>query len=418
MLMWNRRRSRMRGGIVAGLDIGSSKVCCIIAQAQGENSFEILGVGHQLSSGIKSGIVTNMEEVVTSIVNAVHTAEKMAGITIRDVIISVNGAQLKSVNCVVELNVSGHPIDDADIRRALFQAKGGKEDSDFQVLTNIPTGYSLDGAKGIRDPRGMYGDRLRVSIHTLLSKPSLLYNLNTCVARSHLETTGSVAAAYASGLACLVEDERELGAILIDMGGSTTSFAVFYEGQLHSTGSIPLGGTNVTMDIARCFSTTLSHAERLKTLYGSATSSSSDDRETITVPLVGEGRGEGANQMPRSALVSIIQPRIEEIFEHTREQLLKVGIDPSRGRRIVLTGGGSQLAGIREIASVVLGKNVRLGRPLSLVSSELSQNAAFSTCAGLLSYGQAEYLAYLHAFPQTWPKRLFSKVEALFRRVL
>ncbi len=415
--MWNRRHSRMRGGIVAGLDIGSSKVCCIIAQAQGENSFEILGVGHQLSSGIKSGIVTNMEEVVTSIVNAVHTAEKMAGTTLHDVIISVNGTQLKSVNCVVQLNVSGHPIDDADIRRALFQAKGENESSEFQVFHNIPTGYSLDGAKGIRDPRGMHGDRLRVSIHTLLSRPSLLYNLSTCVARSHLEIRGSVAAAYASGLACLVEDEKELGAILIDMGGSTTSFAVFYEGQLYHTGSIPLGGVNVTIDIARCLSTTVSHAERLKTLYGSATASSGDERETITVPLVGEGRGEGANQMPRSALVSIIKPRIEETFELIREQLLKAGIDPSRGRRIVLTGGGSQLVGVREIAAVILGKNVRLGRPLSLVSPELSQNASFSTCVGLLSYGQAEYLAYLQAFPQTWPKRISAKVRSVLKQM-
>ena len=417
MLTWPRRRSRARGGIVAGLDIGSSKVCCVIAQIQGEGSFEILGVGHQLSKGIKSGIVIDMDEVVTSIVNAVHTAEKMAGLTIRDVIISVNGAHLKSINFAVELNVSGHAIDEADIRHALFQARQEDKDAELQVLHNIPTGYVLDGTKGIRDPRGMYGDLLRVAVHTILSKPGALYNLSTCVARSHLEISGSIAAAYASGLACLVEDERELGAILIDMGGSTTSFAVFYEGQLQYTKCIPLGGDHVTMDIARCFLTTLTHAERLKTLHGSAVASASDDRETIVVPLVGEHRGEGINQMPRSALVAIIRPRIEETFDHIRTHLLKIGIDPSQGRRIVLTGGGSQLAGVREIASLILGKNIRLGRPLSLGSSEVSQNASFSTCIGLLSYGQAEYLAYLQATPQNFQQLIISKFKALFKYI-
>ncbi len=417
--MLNRRHhhSWLRGGIVAALDVGSSKVCCVIAQVRGGHSFEILGFGHQVSSGIKSGVVIDMDSVITSIVNAVHTAEKMAGMTIRDVIVSINGVHLKSVNFAVEMNVVGHPINEADIRRALLQAKGAKEGSDLSVLHTIPTGYALDGAKGIRDPRGMYGKRLRVSVHTLLSKASALHNLSTCVARSHLEVVGSVTAAYASGLACLVEDERDLGVILIDMGGSTTSFAIFYEGQLRYTECIPVGGSHVTMDIARGFSTTLNHAERLKTLYGSAMPSVSDDREMIVVPLVGERRGEGVNQMPRSALVSIIKPRIEETFEYVRDRLLKAGVDPSIGRRVVLTGGASQLAGVREIASLILGKNIRLGRPLSLASSELAQNPSFSTCIGLLSYGQAEYLSYLHAFPQTRLRRLLAKVGSFLKHI-
>lgn len=417
MLAWGRRRSKARRGIVSALDIGSSKVCCVIAQLQGEGSFEILGVGHQLSTGLKSGVVTNMDEVVTSIVNAVHTAEKMAGLTIRDVIVSVNGAHLKSLNFAVELNVAGHAIDEADIRRALFQAKESIKEKDLQVLHNIPTGYALDGTKGIRDPRGMYGDQLRVAVHTILSNPGALYNLNTCVARSHLEISGNVAAAYASGLACLVDDERELGAILIDMGGSTTSYAVFYEGQLQHTGCVPLGGDHITMDIARCFLTTLTHAERLKTLHGSAVASASDERETVVIPLVGESRGEGINQMPRSALVAVIRPRVEEIFDYIRSRLLKAGIDSSQGRRIVLTGGGSQLSGVREIASVMLGKNIRFGRPLSLGSSELSQNASFSTCIGLLSYGQAEYMAHLQAMPQNWYQWILLKIKALLRYI-
>src|SRR3990167_9407610 len=248
MRSWGNYPSRMRGGLIAALDVGSSKVCCAIAQVQAGGSFEVLGFAQQLSSGVKSGVVIDMEEVITSIVNAVHGAEKMAGVTIREVMVSVNGAHLKSVNFAVELNVAGHPIDDMDIHKVLSQAKIVREDPALQVLHTFPTGYALDGAKGIRDPRRMSGDRLSVAIHTLFGKSNPLYNVSTCVARSHLDVIGLVAAPYASGLACLVEDEMELGVILIDMGGSTTSFAVFHEGQLRHAECIPIGGHHITMD--------------------------------------------------------------------------------------------------------------------------------------------------------------------------
>lgn len=417
MWNWSRHHSGRRGGLIAALDVGSSKVCCAIAQIQGKENFEILGVGQQLSSGVKAGVVIDMEEAITSIVNAVHTAEKMADVTLQDIIVNINGTQLKSVNLAVEMSVSGHPIDDSDIRRALLQATTSQKDPSFQTLHTIPTSYALDGTKGIRDPRGMCGDRLWVSVYTLFTKNSPLYNLSTCVARSHLAIASIVAAPYASGLACLVEDEMELGAVVIDMGGSTTSFAVFYEGQLRYAECIPIGGNHVTMDIARGFSTTLTHAERLKTLYGSAIPSVADDREMIMVPLVGEKKGEGMNQMPRSSLVSIIKPRIEEIFEYVRNQLLKAGISQFMGGRVVLTGGGSQLAGSREVASMILGKNIRLGKPLHLSSSEFSQDPSFSTCAGLLSYGQAEHIAYLQAFPQKRSKQVLTQIGSFFKQI-
>lgn len=417
MRSWKRHHPRARGGIIAALDVGSSKVSCAIAQLRGTDYPELLGVGQQLSTGLKSGIIVDMEDVITSIVNAVHTAEKMAGLTIRDVLLSINGTHLKSVNVVVEMNVSNHPIDDADIRRALLQAKTAQEDAAYQVLHTAPTSYTLDGTKGVRDPRGMHGDRLLVSVYSLFSRSSFLQNLSTCVARSHLEVSGLVAAPYASALACLVEDEMELGAILIDMGGGTTSLAVFNEGQLRHTECIPVGGHHVTTDIARGFSTTLVNAERLKTLYGSAMPSVADDREMITVPLVGEKRGEGTNHMPRATLVSIIKPRIEEIFEHVRNRLEKGGNDSLMGRRVVLTGGASQLAGVREVASMILGKNIRLGKPLYLTSSEVSQDPSFAACAGLLVYGQAEHMAYMQSLPDTRSKRALLQIRTLLKQI-
>lgn len=417
MLKKKRTHPRKKSGIIAALDVGSSKVSCAIAEIKGSGDFEILGFSSQLAGGIKAGVVIDMEEAITSIVNAVHSAEKMAGITVKDIIVSVNGTHLKSAKFMVEMDVSGHPIDEADTRRVLTQAKACQTNQDLQLLHMVPTGYSLDGVKGIRDPRGMHGDKLRVSIYGLFSKAGPLQNLSTCVMRSHLQISSLVAAPYASGLSCLVEDEMDLGALVIDMGGSTTSLAIFHDGQLRYADCIPVGGAAITMDIASCFSTTLSNAERLKNLFGSAMPSVSDDREMISVPLVGENRGESMNQMPRSALVAIIKPRVEEIFEMVRACLEKSGLDHVTGGRVILTGGGSQLTGIKEVASMVLGKNVRLGKPLNLKNSEVSQDPSLSACAGLLSYGQAQHYAFLQSFPQIKSFKIFEKMGSLIRQI-
>src|SRR3989338_3523848 len=417
MLNWNRDHLRRRGSVIAGLDVGSTKVICAIAQVKGKDEIEIIGVGQHSSAGVKSGLIIDMEASVNSIVNAVHMAEKMAGITLQNVIISINGSHLQSVTLSVEMDVSGHTINNADVRKILMQAKASQESQVFQTLHMVPTSYALDETKGVRDPRGMYGEKLKVSIYALLSKASPIYNLSTCVARSHLEVASIVAAPYASGLACLVGDEMELGVILIDMGGSTTSFAVFHEGQLRHAECIPIGGHHITMDIARGFSTTLPHAERLKTLYGSAVSSVADDREMITVPLVGEKRGESVNQMPRSALVSIIKPRVEEIFDYVKERLSKTGGKVFLGGRLVLTGGASQLAGAREIASLTLRKNVRLGKPLHIGSSELAQSPSFSTCAGLLSYGQGGHQTHQRGLSMKNSRLALQQVGSFLKKI-
>ena len=417
MWSWDRNSPRLKGSLITALDVGSSKVSCAVAQLYDSGVFEVLGVGVQLSSGVKAGVVIDMDDVITSIVNAVHTAEKMAGVTVRDVILSVNGTHLKSSKFIMEMNVSGHPIDGADIRRALSQAREARMDHTFQNLHTFPTGYALDGMRGIRDPRGMFGDQLKVSAHCLRCKASPLYNLNACVEKSHLDVISYVAAPYASGLSCLVEDEMNLGAILVDMGGSTTSFAIFHGGQVSYAECLPIGGEHITKDIARCFSTTMSNAERLKTLYGSALPLVQDEREMIIVPQVGERRGDSANQLPRSSLIEIIKPRIEETFEYVKDRLQKAGINPQGGQRVVLTGGASQMAGAKEIGSMTLGKNIRLGRPLHLGSSELSQDPSFATCAGLLFYGQAEHLSYQQGIPESRSKKAMAKFGSVLKKI-
>ena len=287
----------------------------------------------------------------------------------------------------VETPISGPEISDADLRNVLSQGNGIEQPSDRELLHCIPVGYRIDSTRGIRDPRGMFADMLGVDMHLVTARTATLRNLATSVERCHLDIEAAVAAPYASGLACLVEDEIDLGVTIIDMGGGTTTIAVFYDGEVIHTESIPVGGQHVTSDIARGLSTPLAHAERMKTLFGSALPSPSDERELIDVPLIGEARSNQPNHVPRSLLNGIIRPRLEETFELVRSHLEVAGMDRFAGRRLVLTGGASQLQGVRELASLVLEKQVRMGRPMRISGlAEATSGPAFSTGTGLLRY--------------------------------
>jgi cell division protein FtsA len=266
-----------------------------------------------------------------------------------------------------------------------------REDSERKIIHTIPIAYSVDENTAIRDPRGMYGEKLGVNMHVVSVAKSAERNLGACINRCRLGIEARATAPYASGLACLVEDEKKLGAVVIDMGGGTTTLAVFVDGAVVHTDCIPLGGDQVTNDIARGLSAPLSFAERTKALYGSAIPSPSDDNEILTVPLVGEEELAEANRIPRSMLVGIIRPRVEEIFEIVRTRLETTGFDRIAGRRVVLTGGASQLTGIRELASGMLDKQVRLGRPMGRPGGlkglpEAAGGPAFATCAGLVEF--------------------------------
>ncbi|HEY0835176.1 MAG TPA: cell division protein FtsA [Azospirillum sp.] len=374
-----------RGGFVAALDVGSTKVCCLIARVEDAGAARIMGVGHQLAAGVRAGTIIDMEAAETSIGAAVHAAEQMAGETIRDVLINISGGYPTSHAFNAEVSVPGQEVTDSDVRRALAHARALQVGADQQLIHAIPVGFAVDGNRGIRDPRGMYADRLGVQVHVITASAGAMRNLQTCVARCHLDIESMVVSPYASGLACLVEDEMELGVACIDMGGGTTTISVFFEGQMVWTDCIPVGGSHVTNDIARGLTTAVVHAERMKTLYGSAMASAADEREMIDVPQVGEEERGQTNQVPKSLLVRIIQPRLEEIFELVRSRLEQSGFGKLAGRRVVLTGGASQLPGTRELAQLILDKQVRLGRPTRIAGlPEANGGPAFSTAAGLL----------------------------------
>ncbi|MDO8605342.1 MAG: cell division protein FtsA [Phaeospirillum sp.] len=377
----------IRNGLVAAVDVGTTKVCCFIARVQDDGTPRIIGIGHQLARGMRNGGVVDMEELETSIRASVDAAEDMAGERIRTVAVNISGGHPTSTNVKVEVSTNGHPVNEADIRRMLEHGCAHHESHDRELIHAIPVDYTIDGNEGIKDPRGMFGDRLGVAIHVISAGIGQVRNLSTVVNRCHLDIEARVVSPYAAGLACLVDDEKQLGVTCIDMGGGTTSIAVFLGGQLVHTDVIAVGGAHVTSDIARGLSTPLVHAERMKTLYGSAIPSPSDDRETLKVPLVGEDEDGATNQVPRSMLIQIIQPRIEETFELVRSHLEDSGFDKMAGRRVVLTGGASQMQGVRDLAGLVLDKQVRLGRPVGLQGlPEALGGPAFSTCAGLIRY--------------------------------
>ena len=374
-------------GPIAAIDVGSTKTACFVARADENGGLRVVGIGCQASRGIQAGTIVNMEAAEQSIAAAVNAAEEMAGETLRQVWLNVSGGQPRSRSVAVDVTIAGHAVGDADLRRVMQHSRQAIDTTERAVIHAMPVGYSIDGNRGIRDPRGMVGDRLGVNVHLVTVADGPLANLETCVARCHLDVAGRVSTPYASALASLVKDEMDLGVTVLDMGGGTTSVAVFFDGDCIHVDMVPVGGQHVTNDIARVLSTPAEKAERLKTLYGSALGCSDDDREMIDVPLIGEAEGSGINQVPRSMLTSIIRPRIEETVEMVRTRLAAAGLDKLGGRRLVLTGGAAQLHGARDLVGHILAKQVRVGQPLWLKGlAQATSGPAFATCAGLLRH--------------------------------
>jgi cell division protein FtsA len=380
-------RGLTRGDVIAALDVGSSKICCLIARVQDDGALHIIGVGQQLSKGIRAGAIVDMASAERAIGTTVHLAEQMAGETIREVLVNVSGGHPASHITTGEISIGGRQVTYDDMRRAVVQARFFQAPADQEKIHNIVLGYTLDDSGVTHDPRGMSGDKLEVQLHGVTVGASVVRNLATCVARCHLDINRFVASPYAAGLAALNQDEMEFGSVLIDMGAGTTTISVFLEGKCVHIDGLPIGGGHVTNDIARGLTTSVAHAERLKAIYGSAIANAADDRELIDVPLVGEDEQSQGNHVPKSLLVGIIEPRLEEILELVRSRLEAGGLGRAAGLRVVLTGGASQMKGMRELAQLILDKRVRLGNAGRISGlGETFTGPAFATVAGLLAF--------------------------------
>lgn len=387
-----RKPSKQRAKVIAGLDIGTNKVACFIAQNDGQAGPVVTGSGQYASGGMRGGEVIDLEGLRDAVGEAVGAAENMAGIQIERLAISISGGKQRSTIHRAEITIPEGRVGERDIARLLKKALEQDIEEGRTVLHRLPLQYTLDNVRGIRDPFGMQGSTLSVDMVVVTAATSTLENIRTVVEMNHLQVECFVASAYASGLAALVEDEKDLGATVIEMGAGVTSIAIFMEGHLVYVNTVPLGGMHVTSDIARVVSTPMEEAERIKTLHGSVLTAIGDTDNLITLPQIGDDSKQNPQQIEIGLLGEIIRPRIEEIFEYLLKPLEKTGLNAAAGQRVVLTGGAAQLTGIEDYLTTLFGRSVRIGKPMGMAGiADPTRGPAFATTAGLLRFISVEF---------------------------
>ena len=366
------------------LDIGTTKMCCLIARRRPGGSLEVQGAGYQLAEGLRAGEIVDVEAAEASILAVVHEAEQQARVMLREVVLGLSAGRPRSLRAAVEIELGGRAVTGDDLERALVHARAEARVEGREILHAMPIQISLDGGQPLRDARGMLGERLRVEVHLVQVAAAPLHNLVAAVERCHLEVAAVVAAPYAAGVGSLSADELAVGALALDLGGGVTGVARFAQGRLQEIHTVPLGGRHVTQDLAFGLSTGWPQAERLKTLYGSVLSRAGDAHQRLEVAGLGDPEDPPLQIVSRARLTEIIRPRVEEIFQLVRARLAETEL-PLVGRRLVLTGGGSTLEGVVELAEEMFGMPARLGRALPLGGRlEIAGLPGGTTAAGLL----------------------------------
>lgn len=405
--------------VIAALDIGTSKVSCVIAKVK-DKKVAIQGYGYCAAKGIKNGVVVDINQATIAVCNAVEAAEQMANERITNVIVNISGDRTRSV--VRSSSISLHknrPVTEEEVKKVTDKGLMKVDVEGNEPIHFLTMGYHVDNGEEVKNPINIYGDNLSVDILLGLYPRTMYRNLMTVVGSARLDVEMKAFSAYASGLACLVEDEKELGATVIDIGGGTTSIASFKNGHPVYFSSIPVGGINVTNDIALGLTTSFNYAEEVKNRHGCAFLISQDEQEIINVYPVGEEDDSNIKQIYRSDLINIISPRIEEIFEIVGRKLDEAGYKNVASHRVVLTGGAAQLPGMREVASMVLDKQVRIGRPRNIenIPQDL-HNPTFSTALGLLLFAvnNAERKIIKTVNTNVGGDGLFAKIFDLFKK--
>jgi len=407
--------SPRKSALIAALDIGSSKVACLIARLRPQgpqqvltrrtHTIEVVGYGHTSARGMKAGSVINLAQAEDAIRHAVDAAERMASVEIESVVLSISCGRLKGELFGADVEIVGSGVSEGDIARVLAAGSRHSQRDGRAVLHSMPVGYSIDGTDGIRDPRGMLGNKFGVDMHVATTDVASARNLMLAVERCHLDVEAMVASPYVAGLSALADDESDLGAAVIDMGAGTTTIAVFNRGRFVHLDGFALGGQHVTMDLARGLNARVTDAERIKTLYGSVLAGASDDRDMITVPPINDDEREQTQFASRAQLVAIIKPRVEEILEMVRDRLAASNFATDPRGRVILTGGASQLTGLADLATRILNRPVRVGRPLGIAGlPDAAKGAAFAVAAGLLVYPQAAHLEHFEPRGRRYPK--------------
>lgn len=393
------RKAAIQRGVVAVMDVGSSKVAClilrfdgpsdissgeVIGSMAGQSSFRVIGAATTKSRGIRSGEIESMAETERAIRTALQAAQKMALVRVDHVIACFSGGAPRSYGVFGEVQTENEAVHSHDIGRALSACDLPDFGQNRAVLHAQPINFTLDDRSWMTDPRGHIGQKLSADLHILTVQEHAIQNLNRCVKRCDVELAGVASSAYVSAHAALVEDEQELGAACIDMGGGATGVSVFFKKHLIFADSVRMGGDYVTSDISMGLQIPTAAAERMKTLYGGAMATGMDDREMIETDGSSGDWEHDRRQVSRSELIGIIRPRMEEILEDVRDRLDAAGFDNLPGKQIVLTGGASQIPGLDGLAARILGQHVRLGRPVRVQGlPQAATGPAFSGVVGL-----------------------------------
>lgn len=389
-------------GLITALDIGSSKVSAMIAQKGDGGELIVLGTGQRESRGVKRGYIADMGATEAAVREAVEQAERVAGINIEDVWVGFSAGGLISDVASVESDLGGHRVEQGDIDALLAAGRQSIDPQGRMVLHAQPALYTLDGLTGVKKPLGLHADRLGVHIHVVAADGSPVRNLDLCVRSAHLEVRSIIASPVATGLACLSDEERELGVALVEMGAGITNVSLFAGGMLVGLTSIPFGAADVTDDIASAFGTRRQQAERMKCFHGSANTSPRDNHDMIPVlPISAEDGAGDAVQITKAQLNGVIRQRLEHLMGEIGRALKELKFEGPVGRQVVLTGGGAELKGVADYAQAALGRSVRIGRPRGLTGlPDAHGGPAFATLAGLAFYAASDPIDLRAMAPQ------------------
>ena len=372
--------------LITALDIGSSKVSAMIVTRDADGRLRVLGTGQRESRGVKRGYITDMEASEVAVRAAVEQAERMSGVTVDEVWASYGAGGLVSDLANVEVELGGHQIEQSDINELLAAGRGAIDRGGQVVLHAHPALYTIDGVEGVKSPIGLHADRLGVDIHVVAADSPPLRNIDYVIRSAHLGVRAIVASPVAAAVACLTEEERELGVALVELGAEVTNVSLHAGGMLVGLRSIPLGAKDITDDIACAFAVKRRDAERIKCYHGSAMTSPRDNHEMIDAAQVGAEDGAEPTRITRAQLMTVIRQRVEELTNEIDNALKSLGFTGPVGRQVVLTGGGAELKNIADYMQGVLGRAVRVGRPKTITGlPEAHSGPAFSALVGLAS---------------------------------
>ncbi|MDN3638975.1 cell division protein FtsA [Simiduia curdlanivorans] len=374
--------------MIVGLDIGTSKVVAIVGSVSNDGELEIVGIGSHKSIGLKKGVVVNIESTVHSIQRAIEEAELMAGCQIDSVYAGIAGSHISSLNSHGIVAIKDREVFTQDVDRVIDAAQAVAIPADQKILHILPQEYLIDNQEGVREPLGMSGVRLEAKVHLVTCAVNAAQNIEKCIKRCGLEVDDIILEQLASSYAVLTDDEKSLGVCLVDVGGGTTDIAIFTDGSIRHTKSIPIAGDQVTNDIAMALRTPTAHAEEIKIKYACALAKLTGADETIKVPSVGDRE---PRELSRQALAEVVEPRYDELFTLVQAELRRSGYEDLVAAGIVLTGGTSKMEGVVELAEEIFHMPVRLGAPQNVRGlSDIVNNPIYSTGVGLLFYGMKQ----------------------------